>query len=307
MTEQTNIDLIPWVHNSLSLYHHKVARYIKNKIPKNSYLALEITQKRLDFYNKVLRKIMRSPLGFDQDYFITKNNHDQAFAYIDILNECYKKNINIIPIESKMVLKSHYNYTYKYNAKKYFGVIHEDDEKIHEIKEEEFRKMREESMAKTISQTLIHNPKIKHLYVLTGANHTGFLQKKLQELEFPRKLNVNINTKMFSGKIIDLYVFLKTKLRTLKDFLIKEENKRNFKPDAYYKDKLQEYDTLRNKFAILDLRIKSKDNTFNSFYNDEIRTSLKKRKYFSDRRIKRKLEEHKKRKPIKRVYSHKPI
>lgn len=303
-----NIELIPWEHYSQSLYHKKVIEYIKNKVPKNSYLALELPSQWLNKYESLLE----DEIEFSE--ISMRNIHGNALVAIDVLNECHKKNIKIIPIDSLIERKIFDNFVLKYNRQKSHN---NPQEYSYDDRHELYLHARDEYMAKTIIQTLIHNPKIKQLYVLTGLHHTGPLQKLLQDSNSSRRLKVNINTNVFHKEFLERYIPLITKQKALILSIIEEKYNPKFKLNKNYHEKIKKYQELSSQIHSLHLTVKGNHNLH---YNDKIYDSFKTKSDVNEERLKKDLQHHKnkeaerkrqkqqkKREFLKRMSSHKPI
>lgn len=191
MTKQkVTVEVIPWLHGAHLLCHEDIIRYIRD-LPKNSSLAMEISPATqvlfLDLFNILSGK--RSQRIYD---FITKKDKRVPFkkmtpkkvkrdmgvsgwAYLEVLHECRKKNIAVIPIETLVsYAKSEVSGT---ATKKEFAMS----------------LFREKTFARQIKTTLMKF-KGERLLVLTGLGHSLSLQRELTKIGVRTTLNIEIFT-----------------------------------------------------------------------------------------------------------------
>lgn len=108
MSQKPKIELIPWVHNAACRWHGDVINYIRS-LPKNSTIAMEMTPGRWVFLGKMADiyvgkkpSIVRGG-GGELELIPPESQLSamsvQLLAAFEIMHECGKRNITIIPIE----------------------------------------------------------------------------------------------------------------------------------------------------------------------------------------------------------------
>ncbi|MBI2530447.1 MAG: hypothetical protein HYW05_04875 [Candidatus Diapherotrites archaeon] len=169
--DKADVELIPWVHNFDTSAHEDVVNYVRG-LPKNSHLATEITPERLSYYNRLLSVITGSVRKILPD----------VLAALEIMHECKKRNITIIPLETpvsrEIIIKTYENKSSRYST-------------------ELANKFRDQTFAR-ILETTLKKFKGQKLPVLLGLQHVA-LGEILNELR-KRGINARVNTTIFTYK-----------------------------------------------------------------------------------------------------------
>lgn len=179
--KRTEVELIPWTHAIDHGIHGDAINYIKT-IPKNSFIVVEATAKYIEFMNKLVYKAPSEQFKLDW----------QGWAYVELVHECKKRNITVIPIESLVPRIS--------REREIQGIM---------ITKKDVK--REKAFARNI-QTLLKRFNVRKLYALTGAGHTPALKLELKRLKIKAKINT-IFVKSFKERTKMKLDFLETRLK----------------------------------------------------------------------------------------------
>lgn len=143
--------LIPWIHDSTHWAHTRVMEYV-HRIPMGSVLLLEVDPSDITFVTSFgvpsdmtkHRDSIRSVFG------------DEALVLLDVLSECQKRNVIVIPLEEsgrpKGLALSHLRWREKNWHEKMKKIVVDPNLK-----------------------------KLAHMYVLTGAEHTAATRDLLRK------------------------------------------------------------------------------------------------------------------------------
>jgi len=192
------VELIPEHHDIKSLAHEDVINYVKRGIPKNSFLALEISPGWLKVIRYAMNPKMHTGTAIDF-YPLSKSFKDNPFmqSTIELLHECEKRNITIIPIETVVSVEL----ARRSYGKKGIGTKLEADAK------------RSETMANQLASAL-YKFRGRKLYALTGAYHTEGIALRLRRMG----INATIQTKIFKQREKKIKRFVKLTGKTRKAF-----------------------------------------------------------------------------------------
>ena len=166
MAQKTEVELLPWFHDVTLINQEKLIKYIKEKIPKNSFLAVEVSPHIFTEKYNLIKKI-----GKESPLF----NYDTIWAWVEVSHVCKKKNIQIIPIETIV------------SSEKRKGVFPFSDRLV----TREYIKLNifaEKTFAEQV-KVILKKFKRDKLFVLTGTFHTLNTQKELQKLGVKSKIN----------------------------------------------------------------------------------------------------------------------
>ncbi|MFA5930996.1 MAG: hypothetical protein WC821_01655 [archaeon] len=151
------VELVPWVHDLSFEAHAEVVDYIK-QLPKNSVLCVEANQK---------------------DFGLPPTN-----ALIEIIHECGKLNIKLVPIESFPLITRHR----KVSSNSHYGETTHLDE-YYSAKESKLCSQREKAFVRNI-KSILYTLKKPKLVVLVGAGHIKGLVRELANEKISSKINL---------------------------------------------------------------------------------------------------------------------
>ncbi|MFA5930997.1 MAG: hypothetical protein WC821_01660 [archaeon] len=174
------VELVPWVHELGMEAHAEVINYIKT-LPKNSVLCVEATQKDLAF----------------------NPNEGEFNALWDVVHECEKLNIKLIPIESPAVVERyHLNLLKNYYPAERQSLNDKSslDESVY-LKISKIRALREKAFVNNIRSAL-YTLKEPKLIVLVGASHINGVAEGLAN----QKISSNITLAPFKQKRLMLKI-----------------------------------------------------------------------------------------------------
>lgn len=201
MTQNTEVEIIPWAHSPYLLTHEDVVKYVK-KLPKNSCLAMEIPPDNIVLLERLKEFIIATGDTKVADEFIERvwgkglerlpeygrrRFLSQPWATLEIVHECWKKNITIIPIETPL--------TARQGQKAILGVIGGLGAPEGEVKMPKGVFGRERGFVRQI-QTTLRKFKGKKLPVLMGPAHSLTVKRELEN----SGINATINTQIFTKK-----------------------------------------------------------------------------------------------------------
>ena len=184
MKQKVEVELIPWAHRISSTVHGELIDYIK-KVPKNSIIALEISQKLLD-------KI--------PDFLDIEQLEDMALSLVELVLECKKRGIKILPLESIVSDAVGDRILRKRFVNKILRLTEEEDV-IGVIKENAFREI---NFARRISSIIKNFPQSK-LIVITGYGHTKSVQTELKKLGINSKINATYSKEKLALQRVTYY------------------------------------------------------------------------------------------------------
>ncbi|MBU2099700.1 hypothetical protein KKG83_01315 [Candidatus Micrarchaeota archaeon] len=166
------VEIVPWAHSIEESHHVQVVNYIKH-LPRNSFLALELTSKALSKYLSALnsRKLLEQLL---QGKTFPRVPAPVNSAFLDVILECAKRDISLVPIESSV----RYKLSRRLRRRRYMT---------------EFEKLavRDSAMSE-LSVTALKNKKIKKLYLVTGTGHVAGIQYNLSKADVKCKIKTDI-------------------------------------------------------------------------------------------------------------------
>ncbi|MCR4335230.1 MAG: hypothetical protein NUV57_01700 [archaeon] len=154
------VELLPWIHHAGYPNHQDILEYIK-KIPKNSVLALEI---KPNYYDRLRHDYYYSPKG-------------AHLALMQVIAECEKRNIEIVPLERAASRKYHPD---KINADPLLDFLgnFEADRKF--------------------AEAILQAGRIRKkpiIYALTGLAHSNGIAEHLKN----NGVTAKVNTEIFTG------------------------------------------------------------------------------------------------------------
>lgn len=148
------VNFVPWYHNYNSPWHMAVVEYIRT-LPKNSAIAIEISATALEnagyttyALNRVSEPNYAKPEIKRQILDLIEKTQPDVLSTYEILQECKKRNITVIPIESR---------TYYLAAKRAKNAG-------------QYNPQREKAFITQIN-TILEKSGIKDLTVIAGSNH----------------------------------------------------------------------------------------------------------------------------------------
>jgi len=189
------VEIVPWAHSIDSLSHELVVKYVKT-LPKNSFLALELSSNDLIELEKEL--VGPNAVNLLSPKYRDDFRHKKmSAAFLEILFECKTRNINVIPINSNIRKSQALKRTHALlgNAQIIIGNV----QTLTDLKNRQAPTLRFVAEAdKMLSENIISALKkinLNKLVVLTGVNHSAGVQRNLSD----KGVKTNIVTKIFSG------------------------------------------------------------------------------------------------------------
>jgi len=180
MKQKVEVELIPWIHGIESLLHEDVITYVKS-LPKNSVVALEGNEK---FINEMT---VNEFSNFSQKYFW---GH---FAFVELLNECKKRNISIIQLQTLA------------------GELRDRKDSLKEKKRIDY--FREKSFAHQIKSILKKFDK-PTLYVIVGLSHIKQIQEELANLGIESSVQIQrLKYRSLRSKLLRMEKSLRSALK----------------------------------------------------------------------------------------------
>ncbi len=174
------VELLPWVHVRRCLAHKNLIDYIRT-IPKDSLLALEVNPQRLERLMAGKRLVEKSAYKHYLRLTVSKSYrhvYDMELAWKELLHECRRRNIRIIPISTpdldKMQTRAQRKGDVKIEVESY---IKAEKNYLREI------------------ETTAQKSRGK-IYVVTGLGHSPPLDSGLEQ----RRIKSRIQTEIFAEK-----------------------------------------------------------------------------------------------------------
>ncbi len=169
---KAKIVLVPWSHDISIRDQAKVVKFLR-RIPKNSFIALEITPRRLGDYIRKMGKTRKASPP------IHPSIHPFDAAWLEVILECEKRNVKIVPLESEASIRL---------MSKYRGSAIPPYHSLGEIRHS---MRREQTMAENIVAALPRK-RIKRLFVLTGTYHTEGVAFELRRMSYSPRIVTGI-------------------------------------------------------------------------------------------------------------------
>ena len=178
-----SIELIPWIHNTHSPHHNTVLKYIRT-IPKGSTLAFESFPSYTRLLNQMKDlmsgKTPSKERGFAQrdGPLNTKTLDSFTLAMVEVLHECEKRGIEILPAQSNVAgIRS------MGDAERRYGSV---SEMLLTTEKDSLR--REKDSAKIVA----NQARKKNIYFLIGAGHILSIQEELKALGVSSRVRLSI-------------------------------------------------------------------------------------------------------------------
>ncbi|MFH1391098.1 MAG: hypothetical protein ABIH20_02185 [Candidatus Diapherotrites archaeon] len=276
--ENIIVELIPWMHYFPTLAHEDVVKHVK-RLPKNSTIAIELPQAHAELVNLAIssfrgekRGLDRLSVGLDE---LRKVLPDDFWAVMEVLTQCKKRNIKVIPIESKALFDKVHSIDIERprNHPELKATIDVD------VKREKFFV---NEIIKLLNSSRKSGVVHTRLYVLSGAAHCSPMRRMLLERGYNAELNTSIFTKQsqiergirtdnlirqacdtgeYRGDLIDLVHRLLTDIRkdneAKKDILVKEIESALFPKSKHKRRIVIRKSTNRKSLARKTRKIKS--------------------------------------------------
>lgn len=101
------VEVVPWFHQAGLKAHEEVVFNFIRKLPKNSELALEISPDNLTGYSSILKQFAYNEFWSDANKEVWEGIGFDDWAIFEILHECEKRNIKVIPVETTVARKKY--------------------------------------------------------------------------------------------------------------------------------------------------------------------------------------------------------
>jgi|GEM_PF-5372879 len=190
------IELIPWVHSLQSQEHEDIINYIK-QLPKGAVLLVEGSYQDYLLYHTIIDLVLGRKInisGFTTYYkeMVKKlssiNNLSLSdiaeyvspgtLAALDLIMECFKYNVKLIPIEMEV----------------YRSKVMKIRTKLEDLDYTDLTKLDILRETGGIRNLRAFENVVQPLYMLSGASHTSFNVKLLRENGFNAQINLDIFT-----------------------------------------------------------------------------------------------------------------
>jgi len=196
---QRSVEILPWAHSAESALHAALINYVK-KLPRGSQVFFEVSQDSLNFFDAVEdfvagkeikgSKLMDQLLTSSQIKGVAASSKrhgliaksPQTIAYVEIISEARKRNLQLIPIETPVSRAKAEKAVNNVNEFIYDG--HGIFGGSEFVRSNEFREI---SFARQIRALMNHNNKY---FVIVGLHHIDGVNRKLRALGVVSKINV---------------------------------------------------------------------------------------------------------------------